>query len=141
MKGVYLFLANGFEETEALATGDVLKRGGIPVKTVSIYEDKYVTSAHNVTVVADLTFGEFKAAAGSSCSGKNDVMIFPGGMPGSTNLADKTELMELMQKHYAEGGAVAASLQAAARDCRYLSAWPSWHIWQEMKKLPRSKPA
>ncbi len=108
MKGVYLFLANGFEETEALATGDVLKRGGIPVKTVSIYEDKYVTSAHNVTVVADLTFGEFKAAAGSSCSGKNDVMIFPGGMPGSTNLADKTELMELMQKHYAEGGAVAA---------------------------------
>ena len=46
MKGVYMFFADGFEETEALAAADVLKRGGVPVKMVSIGEDRYVTSAH-----------------------------------------------------------------------------------------------
>ena len=108
MKGVYLFLANGFEETEALAAADVLKRGGVPVKMVSIYGDSHVTSSHNVTVIADMTFGEFKKEACTGVSGKNDMMIFPGGMPGSTNLAENAELMEIMQKHYAEGGSVAA---------------------------------
>ncbi len=108
MKGVHMFFADGFEETEALATADVLKRGGIPVKMVSIYDSKSVTSSHNVTVTADMTFGEFKASTDLEAAGKEDVMIFPGGMPGSTNLAEKAELMELMQKHYAAGGTVAA---------------------------------
>ncbi len=108
MKGVYIFFANGFEETEALAAADVLKRGGVPVKTVSIYDDKFVTGAHNITVIADMTYGEFKATTDFSESGKKDVMIFPGGMPGATNLAGKKDLMELLQRHYAEGGAVAA---------------------------------
>ena len=108
MKGVYVFFANGFEETEALATADVLKRGGVAVKTVSIYDDKVVTGAHNVTVITDMTYGEFKATTDFSESGKKDVMIFPGGMPGATNLAGKKDLMELLQRHYAEGGAVAA---------------------------------
>lgn len=103
-----MFFADGFEETEALATADVLKRGGIPVKMVSIYDSKSVTSSHNVTVTADMTFGEFKASTDLEAAGKEDVMIFPGGMPGSTNLAEKAELMELMQKHYAAGGTVAA---------------------------------
>ena len=43
MKGVYIFLANGFEEMEALAPLDILRRGGVDVKTVSIHRDKYVT--------------------------------------------------------------------------------------------------
>lgn len=108
MKGVYMFFANGFEETEALATADVLKRGGIPVKMVSVHDDKFVTSSHHVTVVTDMTFGEFKENADFSGTGEKDVMIFPGGMPGSTNLAEKAELMEILRKHYSEGGAVAA---------------------------------
>ena len=108
MKGVYMFFANGFEETEALATADVLKRGGIPVRMVSIYEDKFVTSSHHVTIAADMTFGEFMASVDPEAAGKEDVMIFPGGMPGSVNLSEKKELMELMQKHYAAGGTVAA---------------------------------
>ncbi len=108
MKGVYMFFADGFEETEALAAADVLKRGGVPVKMVSIGEDRYVTSAHNVTVAADMTFGEFLSDTDLEGTGRDDVMIFPGGMPGSTNLAEKAELMELMQKHCAAGGAVAA---------------------------------
>lgn len=108
MKGVYMFFANGFEETEALATADILKRGGVPVKMVSVHDDKYVTSAHNVTVITDMTYGEFKATTDFEASGKNDVMIFPGGMPGSTNLAAKRDLMDLMRRHYDEGGTVAA---------------------------------
>ena len=55
-----------------------------------------------------MTYGEFKATTDFSESGKKDVMIFPGGMPGATNLAGKKDLMELLQRHYAEGGAVAA---------------------------------
>ena len=103
-----MFFANGFEETEALATADVMKRGGIPVKMVSVHDDKYVTSAHGVTVVTDMTYGEFTATAdfGETCD--NDMMVFPGGLPGATNLAGKTGLMDIMRKHYAEGGAVAA---------------------------------
>ena len=108
MKGIYMFFANGFEETEALATADILKRGGVPVKMVSVHDDKYVTSAHNVTVITYMTYGEFKATTDFEASGKNDVMIFPGGMPGSTNLAAKKDLMDLMRRHYDEGGTVAA---------------------------------
>lgn len=103
-----MFFANGFEDIEALATADILKRGGIPVKMVSIHDDKYVTSAHNATVITDMTYGEFKSTTDFGSSDKNDVMIFPGGMPGSTNLAAKKDLMELMQRHYDEGGTVAA---------------------------------
>lgn len=114
MKGVYVFFANGFEETEALATADVLKRGGVAVKTVSIYDDKFVTGAHNITVIADMTYGEFKATADFTSTGEKDVMIFPGGMPGSTNLAGKRDLMGILQQHYAEGGAAAAICAAPA---------------------------
>lgn len=103
-----MFFANGFEDIEALATADILKRGGIPVKMVSIHDDKYVTSAHDATVITDMTYGEFKSTTDFSDADKNDVMIFPGGIPGSTNLAAKKELMELMQRHYDEGGTVAA---------------------------------
>ena len=108
MKGVYIFLANGFEETEALATLDVLRRGEVDVKTVSIHEDKVVTGSHKIPVVADWTYGEFKARVEIDGSDESDVMIFPGGMPGTKNLAEKKELMNLMKLHYAEGGTVAA---------------------------------
>lgn len=108
MKGTYIFLANGFEETEAIAPADMLRRGGAEVRSVSIYSDKYVTGAHGITVAADMTFGEFLANADMSASDGSDIMVFPGGLPGATNLAEKTELMDIMRKHYAEGGAVAA---------------------------------
>lgn len=108
MKGVYIFLANGFEETEALATLDVLRRGGIDVKTVSIHYDKFVTGSHKVTVVADMTYGEFKADLDFDGTDESDVLIFPGGMPGTKHLAENAEIINFMRLHYAEGGAVAA---------------------------------
>lgn len=108
MKGVYIFLANGFEEIEALATLDVLRRGGVDVKTVSVLYDKFVTGSHKTTVVADMTYGEFKAEVQLDGTDESDVMIFPGGMPGTRNLAENGEIINFMRLHYAEGGAVAA---------------------------------
>lgn len=108
MKGVYIFLANGFEEIEALATIDVLRRGGVDVKTVSVLYDKFVTGSHKTTVVADMTYGEFKAEVQLDGTDESDVMIFPGGMPGTRNLAENGEIINFMRLHYAEGGAVAA---------------------------------
>lgn len=108
MKGVYIFLANGFEEIEALATLDVLRRGGVDVKTVSVLYDKFVTGSHKTTVVADMTYGEFKAEVQLDGTDESDVMIFPGGMPGTRSLAENGEIINFMRLHYAEGGAVAA---------------------------------
>lgn len=107
MKGVHLFLADGFEEIEALATVDILRRGGIDVKTVSITADRTVRGAHGIPVIADWNRDEFDGCQipGSS---PEDVMIFPGGLPGAKNLAEDYYLMEQTKKHFADGGVVAA---------------------------------
>lgn len=108
MKGTYVFLADGFEISEALTTVNMLRRGGINVKTVSIYDDRIVTSSNRIPVIADMAFGEFKASTSFGPCLPSDVMIFPGGMPGSANLAAFGKLMDIMQQHYSEGGTVAA---------------------------------
>ena len=108
MKGVYIFFADGFEETEALTTIDMLRRGGVDIKMVSITEEKAVRSSHKIFVTTDMTFSEFLSVVELEGTTEKDVMVFPGGMPGSTNLAAKKELMDLMTRHYAEGGSVAA---------------------------------
>ena len=108
MKGVYIFLADGFEVSEALTTVNMLRRGGVNVKTVSIYDDRIVTSSNRIPVVADMAFGEFRASTSFGPCLPSDVMIFPGGMPGSSNLAAFGKLMDIMQQHYTEGGTLAA---------------------------------
>ena len=108
MKGVYMFFADGFEETEAIAPADVLRRGGIDVKKVSINGSLGVSSSHGVHILTDMTFSEFRNQVVLDGTSAQDVMIFPGGLPGSNNLAACDELMDMMQKHYAEGGCVAA---------------------------------
>ena len=74
---VYLFWAEGFEEIEALCPLDILRRGGIDVKTVGV-TGRYVTGSHGITVRADLLPREVRKDA--------QMLIFPGGMPGSLNL-------------------------------------------------------
>lgn len=106
MKGIHLFLADGFEDMEALATRDILIRGGVPVVTVSITDDYLVESSHGLQVTADTSWADLEVdEPGTS---PQDLMIFPGGMPGSRNLAQHAELMEILQDHWARGGAVAA---------------------------------
>ena len=108
MKGTFVFLADGFEVSEALTTVNMLRRGGVNVKTVSIYDDRIVTSSNSIPVIADMAFGEFKASTTFGACLPTDVMIFPGGMPGSSNLAAFGKLMDIMKDHYSEGGTVAA---------------------------------
>lgn len=80
---VYIFLATGFEEIEALAPVDVLRRGGIQVQTVGV-AGKTVRGAHGIEVICDITAQE---AVKDSLT----AVVLPGGMPGTTNLeADKT---------------------------------------------------
>jgi 4-methyl-5(b-hydroxyethyl)-thiazole monophosphate biosynthesis len=102
MKKAFIFLADGFEDVEALATADVLRRGGVPTWLVSIGEEPFVTSSHRITVAADATLGDGVDIDDS------DAVIFPGGMPGTKNLAACTPLVDFMKEHYAAGGLVAA---------------------------------
>ncbi len=107
MSKTYLFLAEGFEDIEALAVVDVLRRGGVEVRTVSVMEGLEVRSAHGVTVWADVMLGEVKGE-------EAECLVFPGGMPGAANLAACAPLMEWMQRHYEAGGMVAAICAAPA---------------------------
>lgn len=101
MKNVFLFLANGFEEIEAVATIDVMRRGGLNVTTVSVSETKEVTGAHNVSVLADALFSETDFS-------KGDLLVLPGGMPGASNLNSHAGLKTLLTEYNAEGKQLAA---------------------------------
>ena len=106
MKGVNIFLADGFEDVEALATNDVLRRGGVDTTLVALTDDPIVESSHGVWVTAEAFLPELDTDhAGTTAE---DVMIFPGGMPGSKTRASCSPLIELMREHYAAGGTVAA---------------------------------
>lgn len=72
MKTVFIFLITGFEEIEALATVDILRRAGLDVKTVSLTDDKVVVGSHNVPVIADIMFSEFDAS-------QAQMLVLPGG--------------------------------------------------------------
>lgn len=97
----YLFLADGFEEVEALTSVDVLRRAGMPVTTVSINPGLEVTGAHGVTVQADSLYGDndYRAA---------EWLILPGGIPGAPNLVGHEALCDLLVSHEEAGGHIAA---------------------------------
>lgn len=81
---VYMFLANGFEEIEALYTVDVLRRAGVEIKTVGV-SDKIAMGSHKIPVICDIYKDELDENADF------DMIILPGGLPGATNLdSDKT---------------------------------------------------
>ncbi len=106
MKGVYIFLADGFEDVEALATNDVLRRGGVDTTLVALTDDPIVESSHGLWVTAEAFLPELDTDHDGTTA--EDVMIFPGGMPGSKGLASCSPLVNLMREHYAAGGTVAA---------------------------------
>jgi 4-methyl-5(b-hydroxyethyl)-thiazole monophosphate biosynthesis len=91
----YLFLADGFEEIEALTVIDLLRRAEIPVQSVSIKSDKLVIGAHKIQVVSDLLIDEVNY---EDLSG----IILPGGMPGTTNLSKCKVLNEWLLKAHEE---------------------------------------
>jgi len=108
MKGVYIFLAEGFEDIEALGTADVLRRGGVDVELISITDEPFVVSSHKLAVGVDDSFEYFLERVQLDGTTDKDFMIFPGGMPGTKYLASNRRLMKMMKEHYAAGGSVAA---------------------------------
>ena len=106
---VYVFLADGFEEIEALTPVDLLRRAGVDVATVSIYPDrKNVTGARSIGVVADITIGEVDKEG-------IDMIVLPGGMPGTVNLLECSTLMDLVDECNGNGKRIAAICAAPAR--------------------------
>ncbi len=101
MNTTFVFLADGFEEIEALTCIDVLRRAGMPVTTVSINPGLEVTGAHGVTVLADSLFGD------SDYEGA-EWLVLPGGIPGAPNLAACESLCDLLTAQDERGGKVAA---------------------------------
>ncbi len=91
MKKTYVFLAEGFEEIEALTAVDILRRGSLDVKTVSINSELEVTGAHGVTVTADLLFSETDFADAV-------LLVLPGGLPGAENLYAFEPLRNLLER-------------------------------------------
>ena len=86
---IYMFLAPGFEEIEALAPLDLLRRAGLPVTTVAITAaetELAVTGAHGITVLADMTAADFRCATRDGATATVEAVILPGGMPGTANL-------------------------------------------------------
>ena len=86
-----IFLADGFEEIEALTVVDLLRRAGIDITTASIMGRKNVTGSHNITVEADALLEDIDFDS-------TDMIILPGGMPGTTNLGACAPLVEKIKE-------------------------------------------
>ncbi len=101
MSRAFIFFATGYEEIEALAVVDILRRAGVETLMVSVTGEQTVTSSHRVTVEMDTVLEEvdFDTA---------DVLVLPGGMPGTKNLEACQPLMEQVDRFVAEGRIVAA---------------------------------
>ena len=98
---VYLFLAEGFEEIEAMTVVDLLRRVNCEVRSVSVTGSKAVCGAHGITIMADALFEEF-----SYDNAK--MLVLPGGLPGVTNLQAHEGLMALLKEKHAAGVTLAA---------------------------------
>lgn len=112
MAHVYAFLAPGLEEVECLAVVDVLKRSGVDVTLVSIADQREVTGAHDITIVADTLFSE------ADCT-QADLLFLPGGMPGTRHLAEHKGLEEALKAAWRDGRRLAAICAAPSVLGRY----------------------
>ena len=101
---VYLFLANGFEEIEALAPLDLLRRAGVEVTTVGV-GGEMIRGSHGIVVQADMPDTMYMDA-------NPEMIILPGGMPGSKNL-DESRIVDAAVQTAARKGAYIAAICAA----------------------------
>lgn len=94
---IYVFLADGFEEIEALAPIDILRRCGKEVTTVSVTDEIIVEGAHGIPVVAETIFDEVDLS-------EAEALIVPGGMPGAAALASHIGVQHALVAQAAKGG-------------------------------------
>lgn len=97
----YIFLAEGFEEVEALTVVDVLRRGGVDISMLSISGTLPVRGAHGIRVDADEVLADTDL-------GSPQWLILPGGMPGASNLAASQPVCQALQKQALRRGGIAA---------------------------------
>ena len=101
---IYMFLAEGFEEIEALCPLDLMRRAGLSVTTVGV-GGEYITGAHAITVRADITDRDFYA---HSAQNETEMVFLPGGMPGTLNLGASEVVTD--------------AIRSAAEDKKYIAA-------------------
>lgn len=101
---IYMFLAEGFEEIEALCPLDLMRRAGLSVTTVGV-GGEYITGAHAITVRADVTDRDFYA---HSAQNETEMVFLPGGMPGTLNLGASEVVTD--------------AIRSAAEDKKYIAA-------------------
>ena len=98
---VFIFLADGFEEIEAITPIDIFRRAGIEVTIISVTAEKLVRGSHNISILADKLFSEADYSA-------NDLLYLPGGMPGTRNLGAHEGLKALILKQAGDNKKIAA---------------------------------
>ena len=96
MSRLAIFLAAGFEEIEALTVVDLCRRSGLEIDMVSITEERRVTGSHGICVEADTVFAE-------AAFEQYEMLILPGGMPGTKNLEIHGGLMEKLDTFFEAG--------------------------------------
>ncbi len=101
MKKVCVFLAEGFEECEALIVVDILRRGGVEVSMVSVAGGEMVTGSHQISVKADLPIDRLHSA-------DYDALFLPGGLPGTTNLFESETVRSIVSQYHTEGKILSA---------------------------------
>lgn len=101
-KKVALFIENGSEELEFIAPLDIMRRANLEVDLISANNEDFITSSHNVKIIADKKINEVNNIL------DYDAIVIPGGMPGSTLLRDNKKIIEFYQKMYNSGKLVAA---------------------------------
>ena len=102
---VYLFLADGCEEIEALTVVDLLRRAEIEITTVSISDTKKVVGARGIKIESDIFFGEVDW-------NNAELLVLPGGGPGTKRLCAHDALMAKVDE-FAKGGKRVAAICAA----------------------------
>lgn len=100
MKKVYVLLAEGFEEVEALTPVDLLRRAGVEVVVVSTTQDKIVTGARGIRVDSDAFLSDIDESA--------DILMLPGGIPGVPNLKANPAVIDMINRYVANGKYLAA---------------------------------
>lgn len=103
-----IFLANGFEEIEAITIIDILRRADVECEMCSITDSKMVEGAHGITVEADRLLDELLEDGTKSLIDIYDVVILPGGQPGINNLKNNSNVIDIVKNMYENEKVVAA---------------------------------
>lgn len=101
MSKAAVFFGTGYEEIEALTVVDILRRAGVETSMVSVTGERNVTGSHSISVAMDAVLSEVDF-------GSLDVIVLPGGMPGTTNLEACEALMVQVDSFMEENRIIAA---------------------------------